>query len=177
MMTWIFLSINHPPDQPGVERLAALTGSVPIIIISGLLLPLSFAFSILRYRLWDIDILIRRTISYAILTGLFLVVYFGLVIGAQNILGITTGEQSQALVVVSTLVIAALFNPLRVRVQNFIDRRFYRAKYDAAQTLARFAQTARDEVDMDILSAALLGVVDETMQPDHFAIWLKGDEK
>ncbi len=135
-------------------------------------LPIAIGIAILRYRLYDIDIIIRRTIQYAILTGLLVLAYFGSVILLQNLVENLTGEQSPLAVVLSTLAIAALFNPLRSRVQDFIDRRFYRKKYNAEQALAQFATTARDEVDMKKLTTTLLGVVEDTMQPENVSIWI-----
>jgi hypothetical protein len=133
----------------------------------------AIAIAILRYRLYDIDILIRRTLQYSVLTGLLAIAYFGGVVTLQGILSPLTGSAESPLVtVITTLGIAALFTPLRRRVQAFIDRRFYRKRYDAEQTLANFALIARDEVDMDKLAAALIGVVDETMQPETVSLWL-----
>jgi hypothetical protein len=128
----------------------------------------------MRYRLWDIDLLIRRTLQYTLLTGLLAMTYFGGVVVLQAILSPLTGEANSPLVTaVTTLGIAALFTPLRNRVQDFIDRRFFRKKYNAEQTLANFAAIARDEVDMDKLTSALLEVVEETMQPEKVTLWLK----
>ena len=139
-------------------------------------LTIAIGIAILRHRLFDIDIIIRRTLQYALLTGLLLMVYFGSVVLLQGLVENLTGEQSPVVIVISTLAIAALFNPLRIRTQDFIDRRFFRKKYDAEQTLARFALVARDEVDMDKLTTAMLGVVEESMQPERVSVWLRGPE-
>jgi hypothetical protein len=142
-------------------------------IIGMLAIPVAIAFAILRTRLYDIDIIIRRTLQYTLLTGLLVMVYFGSVVLLQSLVENITGGQSPIVIVISTLAIAALFNPLRIRVQDFIDRRFFRKSYDAEQTLARFAVVARDEVDMDKLSAALLNAVEETIQPEMVNLWLQ----
>jgi hypothetical protein len=130
--------------------------------------------AILRYRLWDIDLIIRRTLIYSGLTAVLGLAYLGIVLVLQGVFQAVTGEgQSPLVVVLSTLAIAALFGPVRGRVQAGIDRRFYRRKYDAARTLAGFAATARDETDLGRLSQQLTGVVGETMQPDRVVLWLR----
>jgi hypothetical protein len=140
-----------------------------------LLFPLSFAVAILRYRLWDIDILIRRTLIYSVLTGLLIAIYFGSVLVMQaGFLAFTGQGRSEVVTVFSTLAIAAVFVPLRNRVQNEIDKRFYHRKYDAAQTLASFSETLREEVDLDQLCKRVLIVVEETMQPKYVSLWVKG---
>jgi hypothetical protein len=136
----------------------------------------SLAIAILRYRLFDIDVIIRRTVIYSTLTALLALVYLGSVVLFEQLARPVTGEESSAAIVVSTLMIAALFSPLRRRVQMAIDRRFYRRKVDAAQTLARFAETARDEVDLDQLMAQLVQSVQETVQPASLSLWLKASE-
>ena len=147
-----------------------------LIVVSALLcLPLSIGAAVLRYRLYDIDLLINRTLVYGALTALLAAVYFGSVTATQAIFRTLTGQeqQPQLAIVVSTLVIAALFNPLRWRIQSFIDRRFYRRKYDAAKTLEAFSTKLRNETDLDALRNDLVGVVRETMQPAHVSLWLR----
>jgi hypothetical protein len=138
--------------------------------------PISIGIAILRYRLWDIDVLIRKTLVYGILTTLLAFFFFGGVILLQRLFVIVTEEQSELAVVASTLGIAALFTPLRRRIQSSIDRRFYRRQYSAAQALDRFAAVTRSEVDADRLTAELLHVVQETMQPTAVGIWLSENQ-
>jgi hypothetical protein len=160
------------PDSP--YRLARATMNTLFFI----LIPLSIGLAILRYRLWDIDLIIHRTLVYGSLTALLALVYFGLVIGLQALVRLFTGQVSQSPVVIvaSTLAIAALFHPLRKRIQTIIDRRFYRRKYDAAKTVAAFSATLRQEVDLEQLREQLLAVVQETMQPSHVSLWLRPPE-
>jgi hypothetical protein len=138
-------------------------------------IPISIGIAILKYRLYDIDILINRTLVYISLTAILAGVYFVGVTVTQALFRTLTGQEEspQLVVVASTLVIAALFNPLRRRIQSFIDRRFYRSKYDARKTLEAFSAKLRDETDLDALRDELLGVVRETMQPAHVSLWLR----
>jgi hypothetical protein len=132
----------------------------------------SLAVAILRYRLYDIDLVIRRTLVYSLLTVLLALVYFGSVTVFQGIFTALGGSQSTAATVISTLAIAALFTPLRRRLQDFIDRRFYRSKYDAEKALADFATAARSESEIEPLTTRLVGVVQESMQPESLRLWL-----
>jgi hypothetical protein len=138
-----------------------------------LLIPISFGVAILRSRLFDIDILINRTLVYLTLTAILAGIYAGLIIALQSLLRSILNQNNAVAIVVSTLVIAALFQPLRRRIQAIIDRRFFRRKYDAARTLAAFSATLRNEVDLDQLSEELLAVVQETMQPTQVSLWLR----
>jgi hypothetical protein len=148
-----------------------------VMLLSFTGVPVAIGFAVLRYRLYNIDLLINRTLVYGTLTATLIAVYFGGVAATQTIFRALTGQeqQPQLAIVVSTLVIAALFNPLRRRIQSFIDRRFYRSKYDAAKTLEAFSAKLRDETDLDALSDDLVGVVRETMQPAHVSLWLRPD--
>jgi hypothetical protein len=139
--------------------------------------PIAVGFAVLKYRLYDIEVIINRTLVYGSLTLLLALVYFGGVTGTQAIFRTLSGQeqQPQLAIVVSTLVIAALFNPLRRRIQAFIDRRFYRKKYDAAKTLEAFSARLREETDLQALNGELTRVVRETMQPSHVSLWLRPD--
>jgi hypothetical protein len=148
-----------------------------VIVVGLSAIPVTVGIAILKHRLYDIDLLINRTLVYGMLTGTLALMYFGGVTVTQAIFRTLTGQegQPQLVIVASTLVIAALFTPLRRRIQSFIDRRFYRRKYDARKTLEAFSAKLRDETDLDALSDALLGVVRETMQPAHVSLWLRPD--
>jgi hypothetical protein len=143
---------------------------IPFIM---LLIPISVGIATLRSGLFDIDLVINRALVYGTLTVSLVVVYLGAVVGTQRLLSPLVGEGNQLAVVVSTLVIAALFQPLRRRIQAFIDRRFYRKKYDASKMLERFGSRLREETDLDALNAELVSVVKETMQPEHVSLWLR----
>ncbi len=144
------------------------------------ILPVVFTVAVLRYRLYDINLIIRRTLTYGLLTALLVALYILGVLLLQSLFRAVTGQESPLAIIISTLTIAALFNPLRGRLQEVIDRRFFRHKYDAGQTLARFARTTRDEVDVEVVTGELVRVVQETMQPEHVQIWLRpvyGEDK
>ena len=154
--------------------MALRLGGLTVFTLAALLFPLSFAIAILRYRLWDIDILINRAIVYSVLTSTLAVIYFAVVVLLQTVFRTFTGQgQSEIVTVLSTLVIASLAVPLQRRVQRSIDRSFYRQKYDASCTLSEFSASLRDEVDLSQLSERLIDVVDETMQPAQVSLWLR----
>jgi hypothetical protein len=136
-------------------------------------IPISAGIAMLRYRLYDVDVLINRTLVYGLLTATLLVVYLVLVFGGQYLLASFLGSSNGVVLVASTLIVAALFQPLRQRVQQLVDRRFYRSKYNATQVVARFSETLRQEVNLDQLCAQLLTVVQETVQPAHLSLWLR----
>jgi hypothetical protein len=140
------------------------------------LYPFTIGIAILRYRLWDIDFLINRTLVYVTLTRILALVYVGSIIALQALLRELFNQTSDVAIIVSTLVIAALFQPLRRRIQSVIDRRFYRRKYNAARTLAAFTATLQNEVDLNQISEDIIAVVQETMQPSHVSLWLRNTE-
>jgi hypothetical protein len=144
-----------------------------VVLSSFTLVPIAVGIAILKYRLYDVDLLINRTLVYGALTAMLAALYFGGIVVLQRVFVALTGEKSTLAVVASTLVIAAVFNPLRRRVKAFEDRRFYRRKYDAAKTLETFSAKLRDETDLEALSDDLVGVVRETMQPAHVSLWLR----
>jgi PAS domain S-box-containing protein len=148
-----------------------------LVIASVVCLPVAVSIAILRYRLYNIDLLVNRTLVYGALTAVLAAVYLGSIILFQVLFRAFTGQESQLAVVISTLAIAALFTPLRRRIQSFIDRRFYRSKYDARKTLEAFSAKLRTETDLDALSGDLIKVIRETMQPKHVSLWLKSPER
>jgi hypothetical protein len=162
-----------PPEAIGAPWVTSV-GYV-LVKLGVLGIPISIGIAILRYRLYEIDTFINRTLVYGSLTVTLVALYFGGIIVLQRIFVLLTGQQSTLAVVASTLLIAALFTPLRQRIQSFIDRRFYRSKYDAAKTLEAFSAQLRDETDLDALSEDLVGVVRETMQPAYVSLWLRPD--
>jgi cell shape-determining protein MreD len=155
--------------------LSEMAGLATDLLIAGI--PVGVGIAVLRYRLYDIDRITNRTLVYASLTVILVGVYFGGVTATQALFRTLTGQEKlpQLVVVASTLVIAALFNPLRRRIQSFIDRSFYRRKYDARKTLEAFSAKLRDETDLEALNNELVGAVRETMQPAHVSLWLRPD--
>jgi hypothetical protein len=162
------------PTSPG-ELVTYLVGYTFASYFVVLLIPISIGIAVLRYHLFDIDLVLNRTLVYGTLTALLALVYVGSVVILQATFRTFTGQGTQLTIVVSTLAIAALFNPLRRRIQAFIDRCFYRRKYDARKTLEAFSAKLRDETDLDALSDDLTSVVRETMQPAHVSLWLRPD--
>jgi hypothetical protein len=166
--------LNLPPGSPlPWWALVSSTGWWLTLTI----VPLSLSIAILRYRLYEIDVLINRTLVYGSLTVSLVLAYIGSVVALQGLFRALTGQGSQLVVVASTLAVAALFNPLRRRIQGFIDRRFYKRKYDAGKILAEFSSKLRDETDLDALNQELVEVTRETMQPAHVTLWLREPEK
>ncbi len=170
-----FLRLFMPLPSLGLLPTLIVVTSIYLLL---LLIPLSFAVAILRYRLWEIDVIINRTLVYGTLTVILTGVYVGLVIGLGSLVRLFTGQvaQSPVVIVASTLAIAALFQPLRHRLQAIIDRRFYRRKYDAAKIIQAFSATLRNELDLTQLSEQLVAVVQETMEPSHVSLWLRPAE-
>jgi hypothetical protein len=166
----LFLPSLH---SSGNSRLVYFLWLIPTTLISLFFIPLSITVSILRYRLWDIDFLLRRTLVYTILTTILAVVYFGGVILLQMAFRLFWQEPSQAAIVISTLTIAFLFTPLRRRIHAAIDRHFYRRQYSVERTMNAFSSSLRNEVDVDQLTEQIIIVVNETMQPVHVTLWLK----
>jgi hypothetical protein len=171
LVSGLFLIPEASATEQGPPLWLALIQDAVLISYAGV--PIAVGFAVLRYRLYDIDILINRTLVYGSLTVMLVALYVISVIGLQAILRVLSGQESTLAVVASTLAIAALFNPLRRRVQAFVDRRFYRKKYDARKTLESFSGRLRDETDLQRLSSDLVEVVRETIQPAHVSLWVR----
>jgi len=175
-MKWFLYAAAPIPTFPFTDYLPGIVGGFVSGLVFGWVLiglPMAIGIAVLRYRLYGIDVVINRTLVYGTLTASLVAVYLGSVVGLQRLLSPVVGEGDQLAVVASTLLIAALFQPLRRRVQGFIDRRFYRKKYDAQKTLQSFSTVLRDETALDRLAPELLVVVRETMQPAHVSLWLR----
>ncbi len=170
----LFLGTGLPGAVPADSPYQLLFPTV--LLFSSALLYLGLGLAILRYHLWDIDAIINRTLVYGSLTALLALLYIGLIFVLQALFQGLFHQNNAVAIVVSTLVIYVLFQPLRHRIQAIIDRRFYRRKYDAARTLAAFSATLRNEVDLATLSEHLMAVVEETMQPAHLSLWVRKDE-
>ena len=166
------------PDSYVSDETAPLWVSLSqqLTYISFASVPISIGFAVLKYRLYDIEIIINRALVYGSLSAALVVIYVGGVVSLQYAFRALTGSKSQLAIVASTLLIAALFSPLRHGIQSLIDQRFYRKKYDAARTLEAFSRTLRNETDLDALGGDVLAVVRETMQPEHASLWLRGRE-
>ena len=175
VINWLISWPETPSDLGTQTWWGALLEDV--MLLSFCVIPVAIGFAILKYRLYDIDILINRALVYGSLTAMLALVYLGDVATTQAIFRTLTSQenQPQLAAVISTLAIAALFNPLRRRIQGFIDRRFYRRKYDARKTLEAFSTKLKNETDLESLNNDLVGVVRETMQPEHVSLWLRPD--
>ncbi len=180
---WLLFAGALPPLAWGAEfLLEAFYGSSELasnvsnalLSVAAAAIPIAIGIAILKHRLYDIDLIINRTLVYGALSSLLAAAYFGIVVVLQGL--IPAADDSDLTIAASTLAVAALFRPLRARVQSFIDRRFYRRKVDAQRTLESFSSRLRDDVDLDHLSKDLLGVVRETMQPEHASLWLRTPE-
>jgi hypothetical protein len=175
MISQVVIVLGSDANLPQTPLWVELLFSLAALGFAGV--PISIGFAVLKYRLYDIDVVINLTLVYGSLTAALVAIYLGGVATTQAILRALTDqtEQPQLAIVISTLVIAALFNPLRRRIQSFIDRRFYRRKYDARKTLEAFSARLRDETDLETLNNELAGVIRETMQPAHVSLWLRPD--
>ena len=183
-LTFVIVPALNDPDVPNIlyQRVGASLFALSLVVrlvgitvmaLATLIFPISFVIAILRYRLWDIDVIINRTLVYGALTGTLILIYLFGVALLQGIFRSLTGQGDQLAIVATTLAIAALFNPLRGRIQAVIDRRFYRRRYDAALALAAFSGTVQDEVELEDVSQALLQLVIETVQPSQSSLWLR----
>jgi hypothetical protein len=164
----------YPPSQPSQTRIVFGLINLPAYALGYGFFGFSILMAIIRNRLWDVDIIIRRTLQYGLLSSILAFIYFGSVVLVQSVVNGISGrtQTSQLTIALSTLLIAALFNPIRRRIQSLVDRRFYRRKYDAVQTLAQFAATARDGVDLEKLTGSIQLAVEQTLQPESISVWL-----
>jgi hypothetical protein len=170
---WLMLATALSASMVFFEEITRIELDTEVLFaISIALYPAAIAVAIFRYRLYDINVIINRALVYGTLTTMLALVYFGGVVGLQYVFRTLTGGESQLAIVASTLAIAGLFVPLRSRIQSFIDRRFYRRKYDAARTLEEFGTRLRDETDLETLHVELLSVIQDTLQPAHVTFWL-----
>jgi hypothetical protein len=169
----ILVGMSRQTSAPSPESLFG----IGIFLIGFTGLAVASAIAIFRYRLWDIDLIIRRTLIFGLLTGILALVYFSSIVLLGQVFQGLTGQKSPLAIVLSTLVIAALSSPLRRRIQEIIDRRFYRRRYNAEKILAAFSARLRDEVDLERMTAETLAVIEETIQPEHLSIWLQAQSK
>ena len=173
MVSQLVVVAMRGDNLPQIPLWFELLSDVAVLGFAGV--PVAIGFAVLKYRLYDIDIIINRTLVYGSLTVTLVALYFAGIVVLQRLFVLLTGQQSTLAVVASTLLIAALFTPLRRRIQSFIDRRFYRSKYDVRKTLEDFSVKLRDETDLQTLNNDLVGVVRETMQPAHVSLWLRSE--
>jgi hypothetical protein len=176
----VLLNVILIDDPVRFKPSTALIASILLLTVGSLVfmgLPISIVMAVLRYNLWDIDVIIRKALVYGVLTVTLALLYFGIITILQALSTSIFGPQSPIVIVLTTLAIAALFNPLRLRIQSTIDRRFYRNKYNAEKALANFAIAARNETDIECLNSALLEVVQDTMQPENASVWLLATHK
>jgi hypothetical protein len=169
-LKWVGLGVAIPAVLVAIDQLGVVSS---MGIFTSLPIPVAIGFAMLRYRLYDIDRLINRALVYGLLTLILLGAYFALVLGVGALLQNMSGRSSSLVVAGSTLIVAALFRPVRARTQAFVDRRFYRSRYDAARVVERFGERLRDDVDLATLNDELRAVVRETMQPAHVTLWLR----
>jgi hypothetical protein len=179
VMSGGLISYLISPGAPGDLGEESLWGAIleNVMLISFASVPVAIGFAVLKYRLYDIDRIINRTLVYSTLTVALVALYVSGIVVLQRLFVVLTGQEKlpQLAIVASTLLIAALFNPLHRRIQSFIDRRFYRRKYNAARTLEAFSAKLRDETNLEALNDEVVGVVRETMQPAHVSLWLRSE--
>ena len=173
MALWTTIAVQYPADDPSPARSYLVLFGAPTALLLLMAFPVSVAFSVLRYRLWDIDVVVNRALVYGLLTAFIVGIYVGSIIVLQGLFRATQGQGSDLVIVASTLAIAAIFRPLKNRIQTMIDRRFYRQKYDAVRTVREFGDRTRADVGLERIGGELLAVVGETVQPSHASLWLR----